>query len=335
MRPSSVPSAALRCPILCARAGGLDVERLLAPHALTVAMFEARAPCVEIPLPRVVAVMQALVGVERPGWALRGASTLPPGAMGILDHLCAAAPTVDASIVDFSRYFAVVAHGASVTLQRDGDITIELQFDEVPGPMAWMFVESTFGLLWSRLRAYLGRPEIHPAIIELQCPAGSEALDAWAQTLGIAPVPGQPRNRLSVPESLAHEPLVGSNEALRAFLAGLAGDSLPPEPAAEPTWASRVADSVREGRLDADLGQIARALAVSERTLRRRLAEEQTSFSTIRQRERQRRAEALLHSGHLSMGEIAFSLGFSEMSAFNRAFKRWTGTTPGQWRRHE
>ena len=335
MQPSSVPSAALRCPILCARAAGLDVDERLASCGLTAALFEVRAPSFEIPLPRVVNIVQALLGVDVPGWALRGASALPPGAMGILDHLCAAASTVDESIADFARYFSIVAHGASMRLHRDEDLILELAFDGVPGPMAWMFVESTFGLLWSRLRSNLGRPEIRPSVVDLQCPADAEVLDVWTQTLGVVPSQGRPHNRLGVPRSLVNESLLRSDGSLRAFLTGLAGDSLPAEsPTPAPSWASRVAARLRESQRDVELGPMARMLAVSERTLRRRLAEEHTSYSEIRQRELQRRAQALLRSGQLSTAEVAFTLGFSEMSAFNRAFKRWTGATPGQWREH-
>ncbi len=335
MHPSSVPSAALRCPILCARGAGVDVDERLAPYELSVASFEVRAPSFDLPLPRVVDVLQTLLAIEDPAWALRGASALPPGAMGILDHLCAAAPTVEQSIADFARYFGMVAHGASMTLEPGEDLVLELAFDGVSGPMGWMFIESTFGLMWSRLRSNLGRPEIRPSVIELECPADADVLDAWTRALGIAPSTGRSRNRLGVPGSLVGESLLRSDGALRAFLTGLAGDSLPAEsPARAPTpsWASRVAAHLREGQRDVELAAVARMLAVSERTLRRRLAEEDTSFSEIRQRELQRRAQVLLESGHLSTAEVAFTLGFSEMSAFNRAFKRWTGTTPGRWR---
>ncbi|MCA9704651.1 MAG: helix-turn-helix transcriptional regulator, partial [Myxococcales bacterium] len=119
------------------------------------------------------------------------------------------------------------------------------------------------------------------------------------------------------------------NAPLRAFLDGLAAQALP---AAVDTWAHRVAQRLARGDTEVELGAVAKALAVSERTLRRRLAEEGTSFSELRQRELQRRAEGLLAQGQLSPAEIAFCLGFSEMSAFNRAFRRWTGCSPGAWR---
>jgi AraC-like DNA-binding protein len=81
-----------------------------------------------------------------------------------------------------------------------------------------------------------------------------------------------------------------------------------------------------------DTARIAKQLAMSERTLRRTLAAEGSSFRAIVDRTRQERALLLLRSRQASLAEIALSLGFSELSAFSRAFKRWTGQSPREAR---
>jgi len=81
------------------------------------------------------------------------------------------------------------------------------------------------------------------------------------------------------------------------------------------------------------LGAVARRLAVSERTLHRRLAEESTGFATLVDAARQERALRLLEDRALSASEIGLLLGYSEPTAFHRAFRRWTGTTPQAYRR--
>ncbi|MEX1366766.1 MAG: helix-turn-helix domain-containing protein [Nannocystaceae bacterium] len=330
---TAVPSAALRCPVLAAHAVGLDVDRWLAPHGLSLATLDARAPSVEVPLPKVVSIMQSLVDAGPPGWALRGASTLEPGAMGVLDHLCAAAPTVLASLRDFARYFDLVAHGASVSLTTGNELVVELAFPRAPEPMARAFVESTVGLLWSRLRSYLQQPHMRPAAVQLRGRADATLRDAWEHAVGIAPEFEQSGDRVRMPGSLAREPLAGSNAALRSFLDDLARSSRPaPEPTEPSTWAARTRTMLGEQPLNTELRAVARNLAVSERTLRRRLAEEDTSFAELRQQALQRRAMVLLEDRRLSPAEVAFAVGFSELSAFHRAFKRWTGSTPVQWR---
>lgn len=77
------------------------------------------------------------------------------------------------------------------------------------------------------------------------------------------------------------------------------------------------------------LESVAAQLHLSSRTLKRRLAALRTTYSAILDAERQRRARTLLQSTSLSMDEIAERLGYSDVANFSRAFRRWTGKTPG------
>jgi len=79
-------------------------------------------------------------------------------------------------------------------------------------------------------------------------------------------------------------------------------------------------------------GDIAEMLQVSLRSLQRRLKEEETSFKDLLENTRKALAAQYLREPHRSIGEIAYLLGFSERGNFNRAFKRWTGMTPGEFR---
>ncbi|CAN5924234.1 AraC family transcriptional regulator [soil metagenome] len=128
-------------------------------------------------------------------------------------------------------------------------------------------------------------------------------------------------------------PLPKADAQLGAFLTEMATDALgrrtressPPE---------RIKEIIGEElrRCLPPLEQIARRLATSERTLRRRLEEEGTSFRTLLDETRAELAQSYVRDGKLSLSEVAFLVGFSETSAFNRAFKRWTGSPPSAWR---
>jgi AraC-like DNA-binding protein len=74
--------------------------------------------------------------------------------------------------------------------------------------------------------------------------------------------------------------------------------------------------------------EMARRLHVSERTLKRRLAAEGTTYSELVEEERRERAFLLLRSAELSIAEIADRLGYSDAANFTRAFRRWTGQSP-------
>jgi AraC-like DNA-binding protein len=86
---------------------------------------------------------------------------------------------------------------------------------------------------------------------------------------------------------------------------------------------------------DASVRNVARALNTSGRTLQRRLQQDGTSLQQLISAVRCELAMEMLRNPGQSSNEISDQLGFSAPSAFHRAFKRWTGMTPGQYRRAE
>lgn len=83
------------------------------------------------------------------------------------------------------------------------------------------------------------------------------------------------------------------------------------------------------------LARVAGTLFVSERTLKRRLQEEQASFQQLVDQVRLNRAGELLNTTSLNLSQIADALGYADAANFTRAFKRWTGTSPSQFRNRE
>lgn len=81
------------------------------------------------------------------------------------------------------------------------------------------------------------------------------------------------------------------------------------------------------------LAQVAAALAISPRTLQRRLQTQNSSFSQELEQCRRELAVGYLQQADLTLADIAFQLGFADQTAFQRAFKHWMGLTPGQYRK--
>lgn len=79
--------------------------------------------------------------------------------------------------------------------------------------------------------------------------------------------------------------------------------------------------------------QVSKYLHISERTLRRRLNEQNTNFQALLDQVRYEKSQQLLQQSQVSIDEIADKLGFSEAAAFNHAFLRWSGLSPGKWRK--
>lgn len=82
----------------------------------------------------------------------------------------------------------------------------------------------------------------------------------------------------------------------------------------------------------ADMDTVARMLGVSVRSLRRRLAAEGKAYDAIANDALGSVAKQLLRDAQRTIQEVAFEMGFSDSTSFHRAFKRWTGTTPGAYR---
>ncbi len=132
-------------------------------------------------------------------------------------------------------------------------------------------------------------------------------------------------------------PLPFADAQLGTFLRKLANEALARQTGRSESPLDQVSGLVAEElqRGVPTLATIARRLAVGERTLRRRLQDEGTTFRELLEETRARLARAYICDRRLPLSEVAFLLGFSEPSAFHRAFKRWTGETPAAYRARE
>ncbi|MBK7777783.1 MAG: helix-turn-helix domain-containing protein [Sandaracinaceae bacterium] len=156
--------------------------------------------------------------------------------------------------------------------------------------------------------------------------------DAMAELLG-APVRfGGGAVRMVFPAARIDTPIAGADPHLGQLLAQKAD-----EQARQIVTTTRVRDRARhylsrhlEGHEPTVL-ELAEALRVTERTLRRKLRSEGTSPRELLDEVRHERALALLEEGQRSLDEIAYVLGFSGAGAFRRAFRRWTGVAPTEY----
>ena len=90
--------------------------------------------------------------------------------------------------------------------------------------------------------------------------------------------------------------------------------------------------ALRLARGEAEIDRVARDLAMSPRTLQRRLSSAGLSYQGLLDVLRRETAEKCIADASLTIAEIAYLAGYSEPPAFHRAFKRWTGLTPQAFR---
>jgi AraC-like DNA-binding protein len=145
---------------------------------------------------------------------------------------------------------------------------------------------------------------------------------------------GRPVTAIVVPRGRMTAVPRGANPPLHQFLGELAAQALAelaPVDVQERA-ASVMAQRLRDHAEAPALPEVARNLGMSERSLRRRLAEEQISFRELRCRAQLERAAQLIARSDASLGEIALACGFADASAFGRAWRRHHGEAPSRSR---
>jgi AraC-like DNA-binding protein len=145
---------------------------------------------------------------------------------------------------------------------------------------------------------------------------------------------GMTDNALILPASLLETPCVRADESLIAVLDRYAAARIDPEPVRDDIVdrvRSTLADELKGGQPTAT--QLAARLNMSVRSLSRSLAAVGTSYGQVLDDLRREQSLKHLAGERFSISEIAFLLGFVELSSFNRVFKRWTGETPAEFRR--
>lgn len=329
---TTVANASTRALLQFCRRRAIDANRLLASAGVDSRLVAD--PSARLGSEQMFAVWGAAQKEVRDEViGLRVAELVPFGAYKGLDYLLTASPTLGEAIEKSARYFHLANGGADLRLRhaQRGRACLELHNTGAPREHLRRSVEYTFSVLLNRFRLATG-VRLRPAEVHFTFEAPPAVTDYYKTFQ--APVRfNRPVNQLVLDEAALGLPHPGSDPQLCELLEHHAGQQLRRLPCAE-DFAAEVrrvlGATLRRG--DARVSAVARELAMSGRSLQRRLNAEGSSFREELDRVRSELAFRLLNEGGADARELAFLLGFSEPSAFHRAFKRWTGTTPAAYR---
>jgi AraC-like DNA-binding protein len=129
-------------------------------------------------------------------------------------------------------------------------------------------------------------------------------------------------------------PLARRDPLALRYLEAHAAQMLAAVPAPQPALLAQVREAIliELATSGAELARVAKRLAMSTRTLQRRLEEHDTSYQDLVDDVRSAMARTLLRDRARSIIDVAFELGYADLKGFYRAFRRWTNTTPAEWR---
>jgi AraC-like DNA-binding protein len=264
-----------------------------------------------------------------PDFGLHAGELAPLGTFDVLDYVTASCRTLGEAFEALARFQRILHDAVQITVEPAGEVTRVRH--GVLGRPAGIPRHAAEGVLatWAvRARTLVGGP-LRLLEVGFQHPRPERTAE-HRRIFDCAVRFSAPRTEMVLLASVMDLPLRTADPALAAIMRRHASASLERLPAAAAT-STAVRQVLAAGMETGDVGlpRVARSMGVSPRTLQRALAAEGTTLAGILDELRREMAASHVAAGGLSLTEIAFLLGFSEVSAFHRAYRRWTGHAPG------
>jgi AraC-like DNA-binding protein len=329
MRDLSISVHFVRGTLRHAVANGLDPTKLLRENRISPRLLLEKDARISIERYADLQVSAMLaMNDETLGYCDR---SMPVGCWSMMCHAVIGSETLGQALNRYCRFYQLFNSSLYPEVHDDGDTvsirlvandaTLEPFFSEV-----MMFNTHRFG-------SWLVQEHLPLQVVRLGFTRSAEALDYRHMFLANPVEFDTSHTELVFSKSLMDKRVVQNEASLRHFLRHPVLIMLTQNYISN-SWTSKVRHIVRRKLLDMpELNDIATDLDIHPQTLRRRLSAEGTTFKDIKNQVRRDTALHFLGKQGLSIEEIAHRAGFSESSAFIRAFKGWTGVTPYSYRK--
>lgn len=253
------------------------------------------------------------------------------GSFALVARAAMGATTLEVATRRIAHTFRLLQDDVALELLREGAVAgLGLHFTAPLIAQRTFLHEMLLRVFW-RLLAWLAGGQLHATRFDFAFES-----PPYAGSYGkVFPAPlnfGQQRSAFWFDQQRLKEPVRRDEAALRVFLSDAQANVVVPRRGGDEVSA-RVRSHLQLAQPAwPDLGATAESLHMTTATLQRRLASEGTSFQVLKDELRRDIAIVRLSTSTVSLGELAYEMGFADSAAFQRAFKGWTGSAPGTYR---
>lgn len=263
-------------------------------------------------------------------------STITPKHMGVLGYVLLACGTLGLALQRLQQYHQLIYDVNPMQIELHGS-QLHLIWGQEMGRPGALVDETAISSLIQFCRDITDMPNYSPLSVAFVNPT-PDNIDDYQEWFGCSVIFEQAETRVVVDSQVLNMPLRRADPALIEILA-LQADALLeelPQTTSEPlsnTVRQHIAHQLHKG--EPNVETLAAELNITSRTLHRRLSAEGAVFRELLQQIRHQLAKDYLQDPRLQLVEIAQLLGYSEQSAFSRAFKTWQGQSPKQYRTNQ
>jgi len=312
------------------RSQGCDPAPLFATAGIS--MDDCQDPNTRIPTVRMQQLWRlAVAATGDPAFGLLVARQFQPAALHGLGFAWLASDTLHDALGRLVKYSHLINVLPDFRLE-DGPGTVDLVVTMPDLGQDFVHAATDAGLaIFLRMCQITAGTDIMPVHVTMQRPDPVDKTP-YEDMFGPAVEYSAPAHRLSFAATLVNTRLATANPELARLNDQTVIDYLARYERSSLTMQVRakIIERLHDGRPSQE--EIAQRLNTSLRSLQRRLKDEETNFKALMNETQQELAIQYIRDSTRTLGEIAYLLGFSEPSNFTRAFKRWTGKSPGEFR---
>ena len=271
---------------------------------------------------------------QKPAVGLQIARLIEPSHIGIMGYLGLSCQNLGEALSRFEHYHRLAYDCNDLQIQAI-DQSIEISWGIDAGKPGQLADETAIALFTNITQQLIAPAALQLHRVEFVNPPPAN-MHIYEKYFGCTVVFEADRTRIRLPVSILATPINRADDTLKQLLENQAAalmHELPQHDRFDQQLQQHITQAVQHG--DIQIEHIATKMDLSVRSLQRELVKRGYSFQQRLAQVRETLAKQYLQDPHLSLIDIALLLAYSEQSAFQRAFKQWTGQTPFQWRQHQ